>query len=115
MENGPRVEVWPFLGDLGLGNHPLHGHPGQRCMDCPVSMQRLNPRAGTELHTPPTQVKLFQDWGWWPRGSGMQQRAAAAAAWGAATKGDQALSRGMDEMRRVEVVPVVWGPGKACT
>ena len=38
-------------------------------------MQRLNPRAGTELHTPHTQVKLFQDWGWWPRGSGVQQRA----------------------------------------
>jgi len=45
-------------------------------------MQRLNPRAGTELHTSHTKVKLFQDWGWWPRGSGVQQRAAAAAAWG---------------------------------
>eukprot|EP00983_Pelagomonas_calceolata_P071770 1151400-Pelagomonas_calceolata.AAC.3 len=41
---------------------PPRGHPGQRCMGCPVSMQRLNPCAGTELLTPHTQVKLFQDW-----------------------------------------------------
>eukprot|EP00983_Pelagomonas_calceolata_P009428 305186-Pelagomonas_calceolata.AAC.1 len=74
-------------------------------------MQRLNPHTGTELHTPHTQVKLFQDWGWWPRGSGVQQQQQR----GAATKG----ARHRAEARMIQgewrVVPEVWGLGKACT